>query len=136
MRWLLLKDLQILRRSPLLVALLVIYPVVIAVLFGFALSGGPEKPRVAFANLVPPGESEFQVGGRTLDAADYADRLFESIEPIEVDSREEAIEKVASARRSARSSIPRTPPSGCGPRSGSAAASRPRSRSTTTPRTR
>ncbi len=30
MRWLLLKDLQILRRSPLLVALLVIYPVVIA----------------------------------------------------------------------------------------------------------
>ena len=49
MRWLLLKDLQILRRSPLLVALLVVYPIVIAVLFGLALSGGPEKPRVAFA---------------------------------------------------------------------------------------
>ena len=62
MRWLLLKDLQILRRSPLLVALLVIYPVVIAVLFGFALSGGPEKPRVAFANLVAPGESTFTAG--------------------------------------------------------------------------
>src|ERR687891_411912 len=57
MRWLLLKDLQILRRSPLLVALLVIYPVVIAVLIGFALSAGPERPRVAFANLVPPGAS-------------------------------------------------------------------------------
>jgi ABC-2 type transport system permease protein len=96
MRWLLLKDLQILRRSPLLVALLVIYPVVIAVLFGFALSGGPDKPRVAFANLVPPGESEFRVGARTLDAADYADQLFESIDPIEVDSREEAIAKVRS----------------------------------------
>jgi ABC-type multidrug transport system permease subunit len=94
MRWLLLKDLQILRRSPLLVALLVIYPVVIAVLFGFALSGGPEKPRVAFANLVPRGESEFSVGGRTLDAADYAGRLFESIDPIRVSSREQAIEKV------------------------------------------
>jgi ABC-type multidrug transport system permease subunit len=94
MRWLLLKDLQILRRSPLLVALLVIYPAVIAVLFGFALSGGPEKPRVAFANLVAPGESGFEVGGSTLDVADYADRLFESIEPIEVDSREEAIQKV------------------------------------------
>ena len=75
MRWLLVKDLQILRRSPLLVALLVIYPVVIAVLFGFALSGGPEKPRVAFANLVPPGESDFRVGGQTLDAADYAGLL-------------------------------------------------------------
>ena len=96
MRWLLLKDLQILRRSPLLVALLVIYPVVIAVLFGLALSGGPEKPRVAFANLVPPGESTFDVGGRTLDAADYADRLFESIDPIPVGSRAEAIEKVRS----------------------------------------
>jgi ABC-type transport system involved in cytochrome c biogenesis permease component len=95
-RWLLLKDLQILRRSPLLVALLVLYPIVIAVLFGLALSGGPEKPKVAFANLVPPGESEFDVGGRTLDAADYADRLFESIDPIPVDSREEAIEKVRS----------------------------------------
>jgi ABC-2 family transporter protein len=95
-RWLLLKDLQILRRSPLLVALLVIYPVVIAVLLGFALSGGPDKPRVAFANLVPPGESEFDVGGRTLDAADYADQLFESIDPITVDTREAAIEKVRS----------------------------------------
>jgi ABC-2 type transport system permease protein len=95
-RWLFLKDLQILRRSPLLVALLVIYPVVIAVLFGLALSGGPEKPKVAFANLVPPGESQFSVGGRTLDAADYAGRLFESIDPIRVQTREEAIELVRS----------------------------------------
>ena len=51
MRWLLLKDLQILRRSPLLVALLVLYPIVLAVLIGLALSAGPEKPKVAFANL-------------------------------------------------------------------------------------
>jgi ABC-type transport system involved in cytochrome c biogenesis permease component len=94
MRWLLLKDLQILRRSPLLAALLVIYPIVIAVLFGLALSGGPERPRVAFANLVEPGESEFSIGGRTLDAADYAGRLFQSIDPIRVRTREEAIEKV------------------------------------------
>ena len=41
MRWLLLKDLQILRRSPLLVALLVAYPVIISVLIGLALSRGP-----------------------------------------------------------------------------------------------
>src|SRR5687767_15771952 len=95
-RWLLLKDLQILRRSPLLVALLVIYPIAIAVLFGLALSGGPERPRVAFANLVPEGESTFSIGGRQLDAADYAGQLFESIDPIRVDTREEAIEKVRS----------------------------------------
>jgi ABC-2 type transport system permease protein len=96
MRWLLLKDLQILRRSPLLVALLIIYPIVIAVLFGLALSGGPDKPRVAFANLVPEGDSTFQVGGRTLDVASYSGELFKSIDPIEVKTREEAIEKVRS----------------------------------------
>jgi ABC-type transport system involved in cytochrome c biogenesis permease component len=96
MRWLFLKDLQILRRSPLLVALLVIYPIVIAVLFGLALSGGPEKPKVAFANLVPQGDSQFRVGGRTLDVKDYASRLFDSIDPVPVSSREEAIAKVRS----------------------------------------
>jgi len=96
MRWLFLKDLQILRRSPLLVALLVIYPIVIAVLFGLALSGGPDKPKVAFANLVPTGDSQFHVGGRTLDVKDYAGRLFDSIEPVTVHSREEAIAKVRS----------------------------------------
>ena len=53
MRWLLLKDLQILRRSPLQAFLLVVYPVLIAVLVGFAISRGPEKPRVAFLNEVP-----------------------------------------------------------------------------------
>jgi ABC-2 type transport system permease protein len=96
LRWLLLKDLQILRRSPLLVALLVIYPVVIAVLIGVSLSAGPDKPKVAIANLVPPGESQFTVGGKKLDAASYASQLFESIDPIRVKTREEAIEKVRS----------------------------------------
>ena len=51
MRWLLVKDLQILRRSPLLVALLVLYPVVVAVLIGLALSRGPERPKVAFVKI-------------------------------------------------------------------------------------
>lgn len=96
MRWLILKDLRILRRSPLTVALLILYPIVIAVLIGLALSGGPEKPRVAFANLVPADQSKFQVGSRTLDAADYASKLFDSVEPIRVKTREEAIAKVRS----------------------------------------
>jgi len=93
-RWLLVKDLQILRRSPLLVALLVIYPIVIAVLIGVALSAGPSKPRVAFANLVPEGESTVRIGGQTLDAADYAQRLFKDVDPIRVSTRAEALQKV------------------------------------------
>ena len=61
MRWLLLKDLQILRRSPLVVALLVAYPVVIGVLIGFALSGDEGKPRVAFLNEVAEDDA-FDLG--------------------------------------------------------------------------
>jgi ABC-type multidrug transport system permease subunit len=95
-RWLLLKDLQILRRSPLLVALLVLYPIVVALLVGVALSSGPSKPKVAFANLVSPGEAKINVGGRELDATSYASELFDAVEPVRVDSREEAIEKVRS----------------------------------------
>jgi hypothetical protein len=52
-RFLLAKDLRILRRSPLLVGLLVVYPVLIAVLIGLALSKGPDKPRVAILNELP-----------------------------------------------------------------------------------
>ena len=96
MRWLLLKDLQILRRSPLLVGLLVAYPILIAVLIGLALSGGPAKPKVAFVNLVPPEKNRISLGGQQLDASRYASKLFEAVDPIRVDTRAEAIEKVRS----------------------------------------
>jgi ABC-type transport system involved in cytochrome c biogenesis permease component len=96
LRWLLLKDLQILRRSPLLVTMLVAYPILVALLIGFALSGGPDKPTVAFYNGVPPGEETFEVGGQQRDASAFADELFDAVEPIRVSSREEAIEKVES----------------------------------------
>jgi ABC-type multidrug transport system permease subunit len=106
-RWLLIKDLQILRRSPLLVALLVVYPLVVALLVGAALSSGPSKPRVAFANLVPPDEAKINVGGRQLDATSYASELFEDVEPIRVDTREEAIAKVRSGEALGALVIPR-----------------------------
>jgi ABC-2 type transport system permease protein len=92
-RWLLIKDLQILRRSPLVTSLLVIYPIVIAVLVGFALSRGPDKPRVAFLNEVPPGQT-LNLGETRFDEAAARDELCGRIECIDVDSREEAKEKV------------------------------------------
>jgi hypothetical protein len=55
MRWLLGKDLLILRRSRLLVALLILYPIVIALLIGLAISRSPGRPRVAIVNETPPG---------------------------------------------------------------------------------
>ena len=94
MRWLLAKDLRILRRSPLLVSLLVIYPVVIAVLIGFALSRGPDKPEVAFYNGLEGQPTQVELGGEQIDLAREGQRLFDAIDPVPVDSRAEAIEKV------------------------------------------
>jgi ABC-2 type transport system permease protein len=105
-RWLLLKDLQILKRSPLLVALLVIYPVLIALLIGFALSRGPAKPKVAFVNLVPPSANVIDVGGEKLDASKYANELFKSIKPLRVRTRAEALDKVRSGEAIAALIIP------------------------------
>jgi ABC-2 type transport system permease protein len=93
-RWLLLKDLQLLRRSPFLVALLVLYPIVIAVLVGFALSRGPEKPQVAFANLVPKSASQLDLGGEKLETSSQRDVLFRAIDPVVVKTRKEAVRKV------------------------------------------
>jgi ABC-type multidrug transport system permease subunit len=94
MRWLLLKDLRILRRSPLLVSLLVLYPIVIAVLIGFALSRGPDKPEVAFYNGLAGRPAVVELGGERIDLTEEGSRLFEEIDPVPVDSRAEAIQKV------------------------------------------
>ena len=94
MRWLLLKDLQILRRSPLLVALLVAYPVALALMIGFALSSPPGKPKVAILNGVASSQGVFQLGDERVDASKYAAKLYESIEPVRVQSRADALAKV------------------------------------------
>jgi ABC-2 type transport system permease protein len=95
MRWLLLKDLQILRRSPLQAVLLVVYPVLIALLVGFAISRGPEKPRVAFLNLVPQN-TPLKIGTKQIDIVGARDTLCQRIECVRVNSRRQAIDKVKS----------------------------------------
>ena len=95
MRWLLLKDLQILRRSPLQAFLLVAYPVLIAVLVGFAISRTPEKPRVAFLNEVP-AQSRVSVGTTQLPKIGVSDRICERVECVHVKDHAEAEEEVRS----------------------------------------
>jgi ABC-2 type transport system permease protein len=95
MRWLLRKDLLILRRSRLTVALLVVYPVAIALLIGLALSRGPTKPRVAIVNETTPGAS-VQVGGRSVDVSEYASQLFNQVEAVPSATRAQAIAKIQS----------------------------------------
>jgi ABC-2 type transport system permease protein len=80
--------------------------VLVALLLGFALSRGPDRPKVAFLNEVPPGESTFKVGGEKINASRYANELFKSVDPIRVSSRREAIEKVRSGDALAALIIP------------------------------
>jgi ABC-2 type transport system permease protein len=94
LRWLLAKDLRILSRSPLLVAMLVIYPIVIAALVGFAVTSGPSNPRVAVLNEIPESEQKIELGGQRVDVAEQARPLFESIEQVPVEDREEAERRV------------------------------------------
>jgi ABC-2 type transport system permease protein len=95
MRWLLLKDLQILRRSPLIVGLLIAYPVVLGVLIGFALSADNSKPRVAFLNEVAESDQfQFGSGNEEIDRGIARDELCSRVECVDVSSRAEAEQKV------------------------------------------
>ncbi|MFA4928466.1 MAG: ABC transporter permease [Patulibacter sp.] len=69
------KDARILRRSPLLVGLLVVYPLLVALLLGVALAGGPAKPTLVLVDQVPADRSTIDLGSQVLDVGDYAERL-------------------------------------------------------------
>jgi ABC-type Na+ efflux pump permease subunit len=104
-RWLLRKDLLILARSRLLLALLVVYPVAIALLIGLAISRTPARPRVAIVDETPPGET-LKVGNERVAVGQYARQLFKQVEAVEVSSRAEAVEKVQSGEVLAAVVIP------------------------------
>jgi ABC-type multidrug transport system permease subunit len=105
-RWLLLKDLQILRRSPLLVVLLFAYAGLIGGTVGLAVSRPPVKPKVAFLNEVPESANDVQLGSQTIDASQYAARLFDSVDPIRVRTRAEAVAKVRDGQAQAALILP------------------------------
>jgi ABC-type transport system involved in cytochrome c biogenesis permease component len=95
MRWLLEKDLRVLGRSRLLLLLLIVYPVAIALLIGFAISRGPAKPKVAIVNLTPAGQS-VRLAGRSLSVQQYANELFSQVDAVQVPTRAAAVRKVSS----------------------------------------
>jgi hypothetical protein len=94
-KWLLRKDLLILGRSRLLLALLVVYPVAIALLIGFAISRSPSRPRVAIVDETAPGET-LQVGNQRVAVGQYAQHLFSQVQAVPVPTRAQAIAKVQS----------------------------------------
>lgn len=99
------KDLLILRRSRLLVGLLVVYPVAVALLIGLAISRTPAKPRVAIFDQTSPGET-VQVAGQRVEVHRYVRQLFSQVQPLEVGSRAAAVSKVRSAEALAAVVIP------------------------------
>jgi ABC-2 type transport system permease protein len=104
-RWLARKDLLILARSRLLVCLLVVYPVAIALLIGFAISRSPTRPRVAIVDETPPGET-VRVGDQHVSVSQYARQLFSHVQSVNVSTRAQAIEQVRSANVLAAVVIP------------------------------
>ncbi len=93
MRWLLAKDLRILWRSPLTTGVLIVYPVVVALLIGFALSRGSEKPTIAVLNQVP-ADQRLQIGDQDLGSLLSHDQLSRRVHTVAVSSRAEAKRKV------------------------------------------
>ncbi len=106
MRWLLLKDLRILLRSPLTAAVLVVYPVAVALLIGFALSRGSDKPTVAVLDQVPSDE-QLEIGNEHLGRLLGPTELSRRVETVEVASRSEAERKVRDGDALAAVIVPR-----------------------------
>ncbi len=106
MRWLFVKDLQILRRSPLFAGLLIVYPIAIALMIGFALSSPPGKPKVAFLTEVPAGQGKIHFGSQQINVSGYASQIYQSIEPVTVHSRAEAITRVKDGQALAALIVP------------------------------
>lgn len=96
MRWLARKDLLILLRSRTLGALLVVYPIVIALLIGLAISRSPSRPRVAIVDETPPGQT-IRVGAQQVSVERYARQLFGQVQPVSVPTRARAVQQVKAA---------------------------------------
>jgi ABC-2 type transport system permease protein len=90
--------------------MLIAYPVVFALMIGFALSSPPGKPKVAVYSEITPATSRIHFGSQQIDVTNYTKDLFKSIQPIFVRSRSEALNKVLSGQASAAVIIPRDVP--------------------------
>jgi ABC-type multidrug transport system permease subunit len=72
------KDLRLLGRTPAVLLVLVVFPLLVALLVALALQNGQRKPDVAVVNLDSSGRT-VQVGERRLSVDDYIDRLSDEV---------------------------------------------------------
>jgi ABC-2 type transport system permease protein len=93
-RALLRKDFRMLRRSPSLTLLLVLYPIIVAVLMGLAIGRPQTKPTIVISNQVPKNERVVQLGGSRFDLDKLTGALYENVDAKTVDTTNEAIAAV------------------------------------------
>src|SRR5438128_12449483 len=98
------KDLRILRRSPALLAVLVSYPIVIALLVGLVAGYANAKPRVALVDEegLPPIVS---VGGHRFDVNRTIDRVSQNVDLVRL-GRAEAQRELRSGKVVAVVTVP------------------------------
>lgn len=91
------KDLRVLRRSPAMLALIVIYPLLIALGLGLALTREPAPPKIAVVNLLPKEGTKGAVviGGQKISITDLEGSLAGGdVESINVPTRAEAVRMI------------------------------------------
>ncbi|MDQ5821973.1 MAG: hypothetical protein M3540_11085, partial [Actinomycetota bacterium] len=98
------KDLRVLRRSPLLLGVLIAYPVVIALLVGLVAGYANAKPRVALVDEdgLPP---KIVVGGHTFHVNSTIDRVSRNVRLVRL-SPEEADRQLRTGRVVATITVP------------------------------
>ncbi|HTI32828.1 MAG TPA: ABC transporter permease [Miltoncostaea sp.] len=73
------KDALLLRRSPALMLVLIVYPILVALLVAVALQSDERRPDVAVVNLDTSGRT-VDVAGNRLSVDDYIDRLAQDVD--------------------------------------------------------
>lgn len=103
------KDLRVLQRSPALLALIVVYPVLIAVGLGLALTRDPQPPKVAVVNLLPDGaRGEVKISGQTISVKDLERSISGGdVQSIDLPSREAAVRAIEAGTVDGALIIPR-----------------------------
>ncbi len=101
---LLAKDLRVLRRTPVLLAILVLYPLLIAALVGLVAGYASSKPRVAFVDEdgLPP---KLTLAGHTFDVRATIDRVSTEVRLVQLDA-DEAKRELANGKVIATVTVP------------------------------
>lgn len=94
MAGLLLKDFHMLRRTPSIAVLLVVYPAIVALLLGLAIGRPAAKPQIAVVNEISADDRVVDLGGEKFDMNTLLTSLDGSVQASSFSTRVKALESV------------------------------------------